>query len=89
MLRTISDPPSGYVLKRFATELAIIITCALAQLRTPWGFGRALAILAVFSSLSSMVLAVSYREHPTTRALNYWDEAVGFLAIGIVAHWLT
>jgi hypothetical protein len=82
------DPRSRYVLKRFLLKLAFLSLAALAQAQAPWGFRIAVTALAVLSGLISAGLAVFWRERPIAGALNYWDEAVVFLAIGIAAQWL-
>src|ERR1044071_4296813 len=82
------DPGSVYVLKRFALKVAILCAFAFPQVKAPWGFPGAVTILALFSGLLSALLAVYWRERPRRGPLNYWDEAVAFLGIAALAHWL-
>lgn len=82
------NPQSRYVLRRFALKLAILSGAALAQVQAPWGFRNAVTALATLSALISVGLAVYRRERPTGGTLNYWDEAIVFLAIGFAARWL-
>jgi hypothetical protein len=51
----------------------------------PWGFFRAVAMLAGFSATIDIALAVYRREKLGFRTLNYWDEAAVFLAIFLAA----
>ena len=82
------DSRSQYVLKRFLLKLAFLSVAALAQAQAPWGLRTAATALAILSVLTSVGLAVFWRERPIAGALNYWDEAVVFLAIGVAAQWL-
>jgi hypothetical protein len=82
------NPQSRYVLKRFLLKLAFLSVAALAQVQAPWGFRVAVTTLAILSALFSAGLAVFWRERPIAATLNYWDEAVVFMAVGVVAQWL-
>ena len=62
---------------------------ALAQAQAPWGLRTAATALAILSVLTSVGLAAFWRERPITGTLNYWDEAVVFLAIGVAAQCLS
>jgi hypothetical protein len=67
-------------------KLAILTMPALAQIQAPWGVKTAVTALAVLSALLSAGLAVFWGERPVTETLNYWDDVVAFLAIGVAAH---
>lgn len=82
------EPLSRYVLRRFALKLAFLSVAALFQIQAPWGFKAAVTTLALLSALTSVLLAVFWRERPLAETFNYWDEAVVFLAIGVASRWL-
>lgn len=79
---------STYVLKRFLLKVALIVCFAAVQIPTPWGFAKALLALAMLSALMSAGLALYGREPLSIRVLNYWDEAVMFMAIAMGARLL-
>ena len=82
------DPQSRHALKRFLLKLAFLSAAVLPQAHGPWGFKVALMTLAIASAMISLGLAAFFRERPIARTLNYWDEAVVFLAVGVAARWL-
>lgn len=79
------DLQSRHVLKRFLLKLAILSPAALAQAQAPWGLETAAKSLATFSALICAALALVKGERPIAETLNYWDEAIAFLAIGLAA----
>jgi hypothetical protein len=79
------DLQSRHVLKRFLLKLTIRSLAALAQARAPWGLATAAKLLATFSALICAALALLKDERPIAETLNYWDEAIAFLAIGLAA----
>ncbi len=82
------DPQSRYVLKRLLLKLALLGFAALMQAQAPWGLRLAVTALAVFSALISVGLAAFWRERPIAATLNYWYEAMVFVAAGVAAQWL-
>jgi len=56
------DACSAYVLKRFGLKVAILLAFAFAQVYAPWGFKGAVTILALFSGLLSILLALYWHE---------------------------
>ena len=84
----LSNPQSRYVLNRFLLKLVILSIAALAQIQAPWGIKIAVTTLAIFSALLSAGLALFWGERPVAGTLNYWDEVVAFLAIGVAAQLL-
>ena len=81
------DSQSRYVLRRFAVKLAFLAAVAVVQAETRWGFKAAMGALAILSALIDAGLAAVRRERPMSGSLNYSDEAIVFLAIGIAARW--
>ncbi len=78
------DSPSiRYVVKRFALKLAILLVFALAQIPSRWGFGYAFVALTALSGMICIGLALVRREAWTLARLNYWHEAVAFLALAL------
>jgi hypothetical protein len=73
---------------RFLVKLILLFTAALVQIGTPWGFGNAGMMLCLASALISLGLALVHHEKPVAPVLNYWDEGLAFVAIGVAAHWL-
>ena len=78
-------PESRFALKRFALKLAMILAFAGIQASTPWGFADALAVLAGGSAFMAAVLARVLRQRARGKVLSYWDEALAFLVITLVA----
>jgi hypothetical protein len=76
---------SRHALKRFALKLAMILAFAGLQAATPWGFADALIVLAGGSAFMAVVLARVLRQPMRGGALSYWDEALAFVAIALVA----
>ena len=82
------DPQSRYVLNRFLAKLAVLSIGAAAQARAPWGLRIAIVSIALVSAMTSSGLAMFWHERPAADSLNYWDEAVWFLGIGIATLWV-
>ncbi len=66
------------VLIRFCMRIVILITFAAFG---SVGFGMGLAALLAMASLLCTVVATVRREAMLSRALNHWDEAVGYAAL--------
>jgi len=66
------------VLFRFALRMAILVVFAVFG---SIGFGRSLSALLWMSILISAVLGTVRREPPLDKALNHWDEMVGYAAL--------
>ena len=81
----LQSPASRYVLKRFAIKFTLILFFALAQTWTPWGFADGLATLAIGSVIIDVGLALLLRQPIRGPDLSYWDEALAFAAIAILA----
>jgi hypothetical protein len=78
-------PASRHALKRFAIKLALIGLSALAQAFTPWGFADALVALASGSVILDIAIALLLRQQLCGADLTYWDEALAFAAVAVVA----
>ena len=66
------------VLFRFALRMAILVVFAVFG---SIGFGRSLSALLWMSILISAVLGTVRREPPLDKALNHWDEMVGYATL--------
>jgi hypothetical protein len=73
---------STEVIVRFALRMvAIVAFAAFCGL----GFERGLTVLLWMSAILSAVLATFDREEPLDAALNHWDEAMTYAALGCLA----
>ena len=75
---------SAYPLKRFA--LKVIFLTAFGALQWRAGILRSLALAFLISGSFSVWLAMMSRSRLLfERRFTYWDEAVAFLALGVLA----
>jgi hypothetical protein len=66
------------VLARFGIRLVILVTFAAFG---GVGFGASLAALSVMAAILCTIVATVRREAVFARALNHWDEAIGYAAL--------
>ncbi len=73
------------MLKRFGLKLGLILAAATVQIWTPWGFSNALSSLAAASAGIAVGLAMALGHRWRGPVLSYWDEAVAFAAVALLA----
>jgi hypothetical protein len=69
----------GYILRRIGLKLGFLLICGLIQ----WPAVHALGLVCLFgiSAAISFVMALYNRSSVTSPSLNYWDDAIVFVAL--------
>ena len=81
--KLLSDPETGETVRRFAVILAMIVMIgALSSRAEPLAL---IAKLTLFNAALVALIAAVRRERLLGPALTRWDEALGYLAVGLGA----
>ena len=78
------DPVSQWAIQRFLIKLATVALFAGFIVKRPALEG--ILVLASVNILTSVTLAIFYRESCNDGPLNHWDEAMAFTGLCALAH---
>jgi hypothetical protein len=80
------DPASQWPIQRFLVKLATVVIFAGFVVKRPALEG--ILVLASVNILTSVTIAILYRERCYDGALNHWDEALAFTGLCALVHGL-
>ena len=78
------DADSRWAIRRFLIKLAVVGLFAGIVVKRP--LIESILVLASVNILTSVAIAVLYRESWDDGALNHWDEAMAFTGLCALAH---
>ena len=78
------DPASQWTIKRCFFKLGVIAVFAIGIIQRP--VANSVFVLAYANFMFCLVFAILLRERWANGALNHWDEAVTYAALGALAH---